>query len=71
MTVCINGTFVTNDAAPVSVFDRGFPFGDGVYEVTAVIGGHLVDADRHLDRLFRSLSKHRLRTKRWSPARRC
>lgn len=55
--VYVNGTFVAKEEARVSVFDRGFLFSDGVYEVTAVIGGHLVDNARHLRRLARSLSE--------------
>lgn len=41
--------------AQISVFDRGFLFGDSIYEVSAVIGGRLIDNDLHLDRLERSL----------------
>lgn len=47
--------FVSENKAYVSVFDRGFLFGDSVYEVTAVIGGRMIDNDLHLDRLERSL----------------
>lgn len=56
MTVCINGEILADGDARVSVFDRGFLFGDGVYEVTAVIDGRLVDGEAHLDRLDRSLA---------------
>lgn len=45
------------DQAHVSLFDRGFLFGDGVYEVTAVIGGRLIDNDLHLARFERSLTE--------------
>ncbi|SHO49054.1 D-amino-acid transaminase [Desulfopila aestuarii] len=55
-TVYINGSFVPEDEAKVSVFDRGFLFADGVYEVTAVLDGRLVDFDSHVDRLNRSLT---------------
>lgn len=51
----LNGYFVREDEARVSAFDRGFIFGDGVYEVTSLVDGTLIDADRHLDRLDRSL----------------
>lgn len=51
----VNGVFVAADEAKISPFDRGFLFADGVYEVTAVYNGQLVDLDRHLDRLDRSL----------------
>ena len=51
----LNGTFVTAQEARVSPFDRGFLFADGVYEVAAVYGGQLIDLERHLERLERSL----------------
>jgi D-alanine transaminase len=51
----VNGVFLPRAEAKVSIFDRGFLFGDGVYEVAAVLDGKLVDADAHLARLDRSL----------------
>jgi len=51
----VNGSFVAEGEAKVSIFDRGFLFGDGVYEVTPVIKGKLVDYDAHVERLGRSL----------------
>ncbi len=51
------GQFVPEEEAHVSLFDRGFLFGDGVYEVTAVIGGRMVDNDLHLARFKRSLAE--------------
>lgn len=51
----LNGVFIAAEEAKISPFDRGFLFADGVYEVTAVYGGELVDMERHLDRLERSL----------------
>lgn len=53
--VYVNGDFVPEQEARVSVFDRGFLFGDGVYEVIPVINGRLVDRDHALSRLERSL----------------
>ena len=53
-TCWLNGAFVPEDQAHVSIFDRGVLFGDGVYEVAAVVNGRLLDADRHLVRLERS-----------------
>jgi D-alanine transaminase len=44
----------------VSIFDRGFLFGDGVYEVAAVIDGRLIDNEAHLSRLERSLRELRI-----------
>jgi D-alanine transaminase len=57
MATCwLNGSFVDESAATVSIFDRGLLFGDGVYEVAAVLDGRLLDADLHLARLERSLA---------------
>ena len=53
--VYVNGRFVPESEAQVSVFDRGFLFGDGVYEVSSVLGRGLVDNAAHLARLERSL----------------
>ncbi len=58
MPICwLNGHFVAEADARVSIFDRGVLFGDGVYEVAAVYNGRLLDADLHLVRLERSLSE--------------
>ncbi len=57
----VNGLYVPHAEAAVHVEDRGYQFGDGVYEVCEVYGGHLVDATRHLARLARSLSELRIR----------
>ena len=54
--VYINGEFVDRDRAVVSVDDRGFVFGDGVYEVTRSRDGVLLEVDRHVRRLERSLA---------------
>ncbi len=54
-TVYVNGDYVAEEDARISVFDRGFLFADGVYEVTSVVGGHLLDFPGHLARLHRSL----------------
>lgn len=54
--VHVNGTWVPEEEAKVSVFDRGFLMADGVYEVTSVLGGRLIDFDGHIARLDRSLS---------------
>ena len=56
-TVFVNGDFLPETEAKVSIFDRAFLFADGVYEVTAVIDGRLVDFDNHLARLARSLGE--------------
>ncbi|WAJ30440.1 D-amino-acid transaminase [Antarcticirhabdus aurantiaca] len=56
-TVYVNGAFVPEEAATISVFDRGFLFADGVYEVTTVLGGRLIDFAGHMARLRRSLAE--------------
>lgn len=55
--VYVNGAFEPEEDAKVSIFDRGFLFGDAVYEVTAVLDGRLIDFAGHLERLDRSLGE--------------
>lgn len=55
--VYCGGKFVSEHEARLGLFDRGLLFGDAVYEVTAVIGGKMIDNDLHLARLERSLSE--------------
>jgi D-alanine transaminase len=55
MTVYLNGQFLPPDEARISVLDRGFIFGDGVYEVWRVIDGKLFEHGRHDRRLRRGL----------------
>ncbi|MCL2899559.1 D-amino-acid transaminase [Brenneria tiliae] len=52
--VYVDGQYVQESEAKVSVFDRGFLFADAVYEVTAVVNGKLAEFDGHLARLQRS-----------------
>ncbi|MFB2595261.1 D-amino-acid transaminase [Paracoccus sp. p4-l81] len=54
-TVYVNGDYLPEDQAKVSVFDRGFLMADAVYEVTSVLGGKLIDFAGHCRRLDRSL----------------
>ncbi len=56
----INGRYVQRAAAKVRVEDRGYMFGDGVYEAIAVHDGRPVAADRHFQRLDRSLGELRI-----------
>lgn len=56
----LDGEFTRLSQARVSVLDRGFIFGDGVYEVIPVYGGRLFRLDQHLARLGRSLAKLRI-----------
>ncbi len=53
--IYVNGLFKPELEAMISVMDRSFLFGDGIYEVSAVLGGKLVDNIAHLVRLDRSL----------------
>ena len=55
--VYVNGAYVAEEQAKISVFDRGFLFADGVYEVSSVLRGQLVDNKGHLTRLHRSLNE--------------
>jgi D-alanine transaminase len=59
-TVYLNGEFMPLESARVSVLDRGFVFGDGVYEVIPVYAGCLFHAQEHLQRLANSLDLIRL-----------
>lgn len=52
--VFVNGEISDESSAVISIFDRGFLYGDSVYEVLRTAGGRPVDLDRHLDRLDRS-----------------
>lgn len=56
-TVYVNGHFLPEEEATVSIFDRGFLMADAVYEVTAVLDGRLCDFPAHLARLRRSLGE--------------
>ena len=54
-TVYLNGDYLPEEVAKISIFDRGFLMADGVYEVTSVLSGKLIDFDGHAARLERSL----------------
>ena len=56
-TVYVNGRYCPENEAMISIFDRGFIFADGIYEVASVIGGKLIDNGAHLARLERSLGE--------------
>ncbi len=55
--VYVNGDYVPEEEAKISVFDRGFLFADGVYEVTSVLDGKLAEFPGHVARLHRSLAE--------------
>lgn len=54
--VYVNGEYLPEEEARISVFDRGFLFADGVYEVSSVLRGRLIDNPGHMARLHRSLT---------------
>lgn len=56
-TVYVNGHYLPEEDAKISIFDRSFLMADGVYEVTSVLGGKLIDFDGHAKRLERSLNE--------------
>jgi D-alanine transaminase len=56
----VNGRYLPLASAKVHVEDRGYQFGDGVYEVCEVRDGRLIDQRRHLERLQRSLGELRI-----------
>lgn len=58
--VLVNGEFVPFEEARIPIMDRGFLFADGIYEVSAVLDGRLVDNEAHLARLDRSLTEIRI-----------
>lgn len=60
-TVYLNGEYLPEAEAHVSIFDRGFLMADGVYEVTSVLGGKLIDFPGHAKRLQRSLDELEIR----------
>ena len=53
----MNGEYLPEAEAKVSIFDRGFLMADGVYEVTSVLDGKLIDFEGHALRLERSLNE--------------
>lgn len=60
MLCYLNGQFVPRESASIPIEDRGFIFGDGVYEVWRVVNGRLFETERHLDRLAYGLRELRI-----------
>lgn len=56
-TVYLNGSWLPENEAKISVFDRGFLMSDAIYEVVCVLGGRLVEYEGHVARLKRSASE--------------
>src|SRR3712207_6407954 len=57
MLAYLNGQYLARTDATISVDDRGFIFGDGVYDVIRAVGGRLFEVERHMQRLERGLSE--------------
>ncbi|MCP4335075.1 MAG: D-amino-acid transaminase [Gammaproteobacteria bacterium] len=55
--VYLNGEYVPEHEAKISIFDRAVNFGDAVYDVAGVLGGKLIDFEHHMQRYFNSLQK--------------
>ncbi|PTV93835.1 D-alanine transaminase [Rhodobacter aestuarii] len=53
--VYLNGEYMPEEEAKISIFDRGFVMGDAVYEVTSVLGGKILEFEGHMTRLERSM----------------
>lgn len=60
-TVYVNGEYVAEEDAKISIFDRAFLMADGVYEVTSVIDQKICEFDGHMARLHRSLSELKMK----------
>jgi len=58
--VYLNGEYLPRSEAKLSVDERGFLFGDGIYEVTRVVAGTLFESERHLKRMWRGVRELRL-----------
>lgn len=56
MKIYFNGQYCNIDEAKVSILDRGYIFGDGIYEVFLVKNGKFIEFDSHMERFARSLS---------------
>ncbi len=55
--VYVNGEFLPEEDAKISIFDRGFLFADGIYEVSSILEGRLIDNAAHIARLARSANE--------------
>jgi branched-chain amino acid aminotransferase len=58
--VYLNGAFVPESQAVISVFDRGVQYGDAVYDAARTFGGRPFKLREHIDRLYRSCSYTRM-----------
>ena len=58
----VNGAYIDHKYASVHIEDRGYQFGDGVYEVFSIFNSNIIDYESHINRLFRSLSEINLKS---------
>ena len=56
-TVYLNGDYMPDHEAKISIFDRAVNFGDAIYDVAGVLDGKLIDFEHHMQRYFNSLQK--------------
>ena len=62
MSICyVNGSYEEKTSAVISIQDRGFNFSDGVYEVMSFSGNHVINFDKHVKRLSKSLDSLRIK----------
>ena len=54
MFVNLNGKIIPAEEARISVFDRGFLYGDGVFETLRAVKGRIIEIESHISRLYRS-----------------
>ncbi|MCZ6667521.1 MAG: D-amino acid aminotransferase, partial [Gammaproteobacteria bacterium] len=59
-TVYLNGEYLPEDEAKISIFDRAVLFGDAIYEVAGVLDRKLIDFEAHMQRYHRSLGELRI-----------
>ena len=58
MSICyVNGSYEEKNSAMISIQDRGFNFSDGVYEVMSFFGNQVINFDKHVKRLEKSLRR--------------
>ena len=61
MSICyVNGSYEEKNSAMISIQDRGFNFSDGVYEVMSFFGNQVINFDKHVKRLAKSLEGLRI-----------
>ncbi|QED23153.1 aminotransferase class IV [Candidatus Deianiraea vastatrix] len=56
-TIFLNGSYITRENAKISVDDRGFHFGDGMYDIMLIHNGKIIDFDKHYERISNTASR--------------